>query len=124
MTTTITINNLDFTLSDADVANPSDYIPAGEYNPHNVRPFLIHAHGFPVAIVFASCLQDAFDEAVDNDKLDQFLVADQDLPDYGDEEEGIARLGNAGEPFDIQTLDAIELPNPPFSFCALLNAAQ
>lgn len=33
-------------------------------------------------------------------------------------------LGNAGEPFDIEGVDAVELPNPPHSFCALLNAME
>ena len=113
-------NQIKFT--DADVVNKEDYIPAGEYNPHNVRPFLIHDHGFTVAVVFACSLQDALDAAVDAGKLDSFQVSDNDLADYGSDEEGISRLGNASEPFDIQALDAVELPNPPFSFVALFNA--
>ncbi len=113
-------NQIKFT--DADVVNKDDYIPAGESNPHNVRPFLIHDHGFTVAVVFAGSLQDALDEAVDAGKLDSFQVSDDDLADYGPDEEGITRLGNASEPFDIQALDVIELPNPPFSFIALFNA--
>lgn len=113
-------NQIKFT--DADVVNKDGYIPAGEYNPHNVRPFLIHDHGFTVAVVFAGSLQDALDEAVDACKLDSFQVSDDDLAEYGPDEEGITRLGNASEPFDIQALDVVELPNPPFSFVALFNA--
>jgi hypothetical protein len=113
-------NQIMFT--DADVVNKDEYIPAGEYNPHNVRPFLLHDHGFTVAVVFAGSLQDALDEAVDAGKLDSFQVSEGDLADYGPDEEGIARLGNASEPFDIQALDAVEPPNPPFSFVALFNA--
>jgi hypothetical protein len=110
------------TFTDADVVNKDGFIPAGEYNPHNVRPFLIHDHGFTVAVVFADCLQDALDEAVDAGKLDSFQVSETDLADYGPDQDGIARLGNASEPFDIQALDVVELPNPPFSFVALFNA--
>lgn len=116
------VNEITFT--DADVVNWNNFIPAGEYNPHNVRPWLLHDHGFPVAVVFASSLQDAIDEAVDENKMDRYLVAEKDLADYGPEEEGITRLGNAGEPFDIESLEAVELPNPPFSFVALFNAAE
>lgn len=115
------------TFSDTDVINADDWIPAGSYNPHNVRPFLLHDHGLVVAVVFADCLQDAIDEAVDAGRMDRYLIAPEDLADYGDTEdeieERITRLGNAGEPFDIETLGAIELPNPPFSFCAQFNAA-
>ena len=50
------------------------------------------------------------------------LASDDDLADYGPDKEGISRLGNASESFDIQALDAVELPNPPFSFVALFNA--
>ena len=110
--------------SDDDVVNKDDFIPAGEYNPHNVRPWLLHDHGFTVAVVFADCLQDALDIAADENKLDGFQVDEKDMADYGPDEDGICRLGNAGEPFDIQTLDAIELPNPPFSFVALINVMQ
>lgn len=121
----ITIDNFDLWFSDKDVCNPSDYIPAGEYNPHNVRPFLLHDHGFPVAVVFADCLQDACDIAADEGKLDRFRVTEEDMKDYSEEEqERLAFLGNASEPFDIETLGALELPNPAFSFAALLTAAM
>ncbi len=146
----------DIKFTDADIVNPDDFIPAaGEngrtYNPHNVRPRLIHDHGFTVAVVFASNLQDALDEAGDADKLDHFMIDpkdDSDRADYmtmdvskmaaGFDEECVEYthsdgtkwwwkmeptfLGNAGEPFDIEGLGVIELPNPKFSFCALFNA--
>lgn len=109
--------------TDADVVNPDDFIPAGEYNPHNTRPWLLHDHGTALAIVFADSLQDALDLAVDNNKLDRFQVAEEDMGDYPDEE-GLTFLGNASEAFDIEGLDVIELPNPPFSFVALFNAKK
>jgi hypothetical protein len=120
--TSSTANQITF--SDADVVNPDDFIPAGEYNPHKVRPFLIQDHGFAVGVAFADCLQDALDELADSGKLDGFQVAEADLGDYGPEEEGITRLGNASKPFDIESFEIIELPNPPFSFCALFNSAK
>lgn len=113
-----TFNGIKFT--DEDVINLGDWIPLGEYNPHNVRPWLLHDHGFVLCIVFATCEPDALDEAADHDKLDRYLVTDPDLSDYPDEE-GLAFLGNAGIPFDIESLGIIELPNPPASFCAQWN---
>ena len=88
--------------TDADVVNPDDFIPAKAYNPHKVRPFLLHDHTFVLAVVFAESLQDALDIAVDAGKLDGFQVSENDLADYGADEDGISRLGNAGEAFDVQ----------------------
>lgn len=109
--------------TDADVVNGDEYIPAGTYNPHNVRPWLFHDHGFVLAVVFAPNLQDALDEAADADKLDRYLIREEDMGDYP-KDEGINYLGNASEPFDIESVSAIEMPNPPFSFVALFNAYQ
>lgn len=143
----------EITFTDADVVNKDDFIPKGEYNPYNKRPFLLHDHGFTICIVFADTLQDALDEAVDNDKLDAFQIDPKDpndredymtqdvnemamgfdanCPEFIDDQGGKwwwkvepTYLGNASEPFDIEGLDAIELPNPPFSFVALFNAHQ
>lgn len=130
----------EITFSDKDIANPDDFIPAGEYNPHNVRPWLLHDHGFVLAVVFASNEQDALDEAVDRDKLDSFMLDDKDpstRADYmkettekwGFEFDGkrwdwidsVAFLGNASEPFDLESVGMLELPNPAFSFCKLFN---
>ena len=115
----ITCNSITF--SDKDVVEVDDYIPFGEFNPHNVRPFLIHDQGTTLAVVFATCLQDALDIAVDNDKLDTYLLGEDDL---GEDSETATYLGNACEAFDIDTISAIELPNPRFSFAALLAADQ
>jgi hypothetical protein len=106
--------------SDSDVVNLDNWIPQGEYNPHNVRPWLLHDHGFVVAVVFADCLQNAIDEAVDEEKMGRYLVTNEDIGDYDDgwEDERLSHLGNDGALHDIETLSAIELPNPPSSFCA------
>lgn len=113
----------EITFTDKDIVNADDYIPQGQGNPHKVRPFLLHEHGIVLAVVFADCLQDAIDEAVDAGKLDKFKVAQEDFKDYP-KEEGLSFLGNHCEPYDIESLEAIELPNPPFSFVALFNARK
>lgn len=41
--------------ADCDVVNPEDFIPTGSYNPHKTRPFLLHDHGFVVAVVCNEC---------------------------------------------------------------------
>ncbi len=127
-----TANEIKFT--DADVVNPDDFIPAGEFNPHNVRPWLLHDHGFVLAVVFADCLGDAIDEAVDAGKMELYFVDlkdksdDADWHDYGDtiqealDDESLSFLGNDGVCCDIETLSVVELTNPPFSFMALYNS--
>ena len=111
--------------TDFDVVNIDDFIPDGESHPHNVRPWLIHDHGFTLAVVFASNLQDAFDEAADAGKLDTFLVDESDYEEYGvnTDEPTCSFLGNEGRPFDIDGLAVAELRNPPASFFALYRAA-
>jgi hypothetical protein len=79
--------------------------------------------------VFADCLQDALDIAADATKLDSFLIADCDREDYLDNETGdwndsVELLGNYGEPFDIENVDFVELPNPKFSFVAQFCASN
>ena len=74
-----------------------------------------------LAVVFADCLQDALDIAADNGKLDRFRVTEEDAADYPDDE-GLTFLGNASEAFDIESRGVEELPNPRFSFVALLSA--
>ena len=46
--------------------------------------------------------QDALDEAVDAGKMDAFMVSDEDFRDMSKrEQEELACLGNASEPFDL-----------------------
>jgi hypothetical protein len=105
------VMNYEFSFSDKDIVNPDDCIFQGEYNPHNVRAWLLHDHGFTIAVVFADCLQDAIDIAVDENKMDRYQISENDLGDY-ENEEGISYLGNAGEPFDIESLGVIEFSPP------------
>ena len=114
--------------SDADIVNPEDWISEGAYNPHRVRPFLFHDHGFVVCVVFASSLSEALDVAADHGRLDRYAVTNFD--DYLPQEmkgksaevvgpEGLAYLGNGGAPYDIESLDFMDMPNVKFSFTNL-----
>ncbi len=148
MKATFTVNNLEFSFTDADVTNLDSHVPAGEYNPHDVRPWLLHDHGFTLCVVFADSLQDAIDEAVDENKMERYLLTEEEQADsmYHDDDcaslkpstlkhvepsvsacrcatPGVAYLGNAGEPHDIESLGFVELPNPPRSFTAEFEAA-
>jgi hypothetical protein len=118
----------ELTFTDADVVNPLDWIPAGESNPYNVRPWLFHDHGFAVGVVFADCLQDALDELADSGKIDHLGVSQEELADYGateeEQEERLTRLGDASEPFDIESLAIIEIQNPKASWCAQFMADE
>lgn len=120
MPTKVTFQNCEFSFVDSDIVNPEDCIFAGEYNPHNVRGWLLHDHGFTICIVYADSLQDAIDIAVDNDKMDRYQIEESDYADYGinTDEPTCAFLGNAGEPFDIDTLGYVELPSPKKSIVA------
>ncbi len=131
----VRVGNLEIKFTDDDVIDRDSFIPAGVFNPHKVRPWLLHDHGFTLCVVFASCLQDALDIAVDEGKLDRYLIDEasntpgtkgrlaSDYPTLGTEnEEGITRLGSASEPFDIESLGFVELRNPPYSFAAMWSA--
>lgn len=78
-----------------DVCLPR-HIDARAWNPHNVRLWVIgHTFG-PICAVWASSEQDAFDEAVDANLLDCFLIEN-----HNDVTEETAYLGNAWQPFDL-----------------------
>lgn len=132
-------NGIKFT--DADVVNIDEW--ADDNSRYGIHAYLIHDHGFTVCIVFARSEQDALDEAVDAGKLDSFQLDPNDpavREDYmhlvttGDgagpdgaywdfrEDASVAFLGNASEPFDIEGLDIVTLPNPKRSFVASFNA--
>jgi len=114
--------------SDKDVINGENFDPQGTYNPHGIHPYLFHNEGFVLGVVFASSLQDAFDELADSGKIDHFMVTKEEMKDYpdrdGEPDPCLTFLGNASEPFDIEGIDVIELRNPPFSFVAQFKAYQ
>ncbi len=75
-----------------------------ERHPHGMKPWIIYNELGALGLVWANHEQDAMDEAVDLGLLDSHLIKDKDLKDYldknGEEDERVARLGNASEPFD------------------------
>lgn len=82
-----------------DVMLPASIDASASYNPHNVRLFVIGHEFGAICAVWASNAQDAFDNAVDANMLDCLMCEDQN-PNEEDEED-LARLGNAGELFDL-----------------------
>jgi hypothetical protein len=100
-----------------DVINPDEYIPTGSFNPHNMRPWLIGNEYGVLAIVYAHHEQDALDEMVDSDRLDSCLLSDEDVIERTDADgnEDFARLGNAGEPFNLDYIWMRELPNKQYA---------
>lgn len=84
-------------LAERDILLNDPVLP-GEYNPHNVRLWIIgHEYG-PIVALWASCEQDAFDEMLDQG-YEHFLVQPEDVdPEL---EETYAYLGNVGEPCDL-----------------------
>jgi len=74
----------------------------GEFNPHNVRLFVIGHEFGAIGAVWASCEQDALDELVDCDLGDCFLIDLEEFEKMSEEEkEQTTYLGNASEPADL-----------------------
>jgi hypothetical protein len=98
-----------------DVVNPDDYIAKGDFNPHNVRPWLIHNEFGTLAIVYANNEQDALDEAVDGGKMDSCMVSREDWEEsQRNQDDDYAMLGNASEPFDLTYVGMVPLPNQQY----------
>lgn len=66
------------------------------FNPHNIKMQVIGHQFGPICAVWASCAQDALDQAVDLNMLDCALSEDQDY-----DNENLTPLGNASELFDL-----------------------
>lgn len=122
-------------ITDKDVVDADCFTP-GDNGQYAEKPWILHDHGVCICIVFARHLCDALDAAADAGKLNGYLIEEasntpgtkglpaSDYPTLGTEnEDGITRLGNASEPYDIENVNFIELENPPMSFVALLLAA-
>lgn len=87
-----------------NVMLPGEIDEASRFNPHNVRAWLIgHVYG-AVCLIWASCEQDALDEAVDLNQMDCFLVPAEDLSGTDEDYDNYAPLGNASELFDLSDM--------------------
>lgn len=81
----------------------NNVVLSGEYNPHKVRLFLIgeqHSNS-PIVALWASCLQDALDEATDSGFMSCFQVEESELNENEDWANDLTQLGNASEPHDL-----------------------
>ena len=84
-----------------DVMLPAEFDAGSAFNPYKIRLWVIgHTYG-AVHAVFAAHEQDALDELANCGALDFCQVTDGDETEDSD---GFARLGNAGEPFDLSEL--------------------
>jgi hypothetical protein len=108
----------------------NDVILPGEYNPHNVKPWVIGHEFGPIALVWASNVQDALDEAVDANLMESMRVPQKDYEAMTPEEqEELALLGNAGEPFYQQylwvgTVNRKDSPELMFEFAMAREAGE
>ena len=73
----------------------------GDYNPHNVRAWLINdEHGY-LGIVIGEHDQEALDNAADYGVLDRLAMSNEDYEEYETNgwDDSYICLGNASEPF-------------------------
>ena len=93
-------------LEDSEILCNNVILPE-EFNPHNVRLWVIGNEYGPMCALWADCEQGALDELIDQGRGDSFLVSLEDqeaaVADGAIEEkrEEWAYLGNAGEPCDL-----------------------
>lgn len=99
--------------TDEDVVNAQDF---GHYALGGV--YLIHDHGFTVAVVIAGDEEEALDIAADRGKLSAFKVS-VDVAD-----ESCFQCRGDGSFYDVGSLDIIQLPPIEVSVCALFNNSQ
>lgn len=85
-----------------------------ERHPHNMRLWVIGNEFGALGAVWASNEQDAFDELVDADLGDGLLI------DEADADEECARLGNAGEPANLDNAWIQLVRLDPAQDCRLL----
>jgi len=119
---TVSINHVGDVLVDEVKLIDDDIVNVEDYSPGNTL-WIIHEEGFVVCAVIADNEQDALDIAVDEDKMDAYLIYPDDYEGYGvytDDSHG-THLGNASEPFDIGYLGIISVKLPPVSIVALLK---
>lgn len=85
-----------------------------DFNPHNTRLWVIGHEFGAVCAVWANCEQDALDEMVDSDLGQSFLIEESDADDES------ARLGNAGEPANLDNAWVQIVSFDPARDCRLL----
>lgn len=96
-----------------------------EFNPHKVHLFVFNdQYGF-IGAVWAGNLQDALDEMADNDLLDSMMIDAKEYDKMSKEEQDeVAYLGNASEPFDLTYIGVKEVWNLPVEMIAEFAEAR
>jgi hypothetical protein len=91
----------------------NDVIFKGEYNPHNVRLWVACNEFGVMGAAWACCEQDALDTLADADLLRGCAMDEPEATEDDEEPENITRLGNYGEPYDLQYLHLYEVDFQP-----------
>lgn len=121
----VKFDDLELTLSDADIVNP-DGIEYADLNGRKGNSlFILHDKGDVVCAAWAYELSEAMDIASDSGMLDHYLIDELDYANYGigTNAPGCSFLGDAGEPYDIRSLSHAKLASPTRSNCAELWAS-
>ena len=90
-----------------DVNLPKEFDEVSNFNPYNIRLWVIGNEYGAVCAIFASHEQDALDNACDANAMESFLVTnEEDLKEYHSHDAGVtgpdyAALGNASELHDL-----------------------
>tara|TARA_R110000744_G_scaffold101158_1_gene195034 strand:- start:222 stop:638 length:417 start_codon:yes stop_codon:yes gene_type:complete len=84
---------------------------AGEYNPHNVRAWVVGNEFGALGVVVGAHEQEALDEAVDSGFMDSELMSQQDYKEYSDNgwHDSYTYAGNASEAIWTEHLSIIEI---------------
>jgi hypothetical protein len=119
-------NGYPIKIGDEDVVNPD----ALSMMRKGYKAHIFHDHGVCLAVVIQEydgyCCADALDEAIDSGKLDRFKITEAERADYevnGEWNDRVSFLGNAGEPFDIESLGMFDISIPAVPLCTLLRGA-
>lgn len=108
---------------DSDVINRNEW--SSEIGSANKLAYLMHDHGFTVAVVIAERRSEALDIAADAGNLDRWEVSDEEASsDYenGYDDPRIESLGSNGKFFDIEGLTIVSFELPTVSFVACFEA--
>ena len=101
----------------------NDVILPWDFNPYNKRLFVIGNEYGAIGAVWADHEQEALDELVDQGLGDSFLISEADQAEASEEEQGEwTRLGNAGEPCNLDHAWIQQVRLDPKQDCELLCA--
>jgi len=96
---------------------------ANEFNPHNVRLWIVGNEYGAMFALWAGNEQDALDTACDENLMESFLVDDTvELATYEEEGVDLTPLGNAGELHNLESLWMREVELSPARDCPLMLA--